>query len=207
MRTLLCRYGSGLRFSHAGPDPARPRQNRGHGWPIPRASSPPARGQRGIQQRQTGGPGGISLFQRRDLGAVFLHLDDDHDQWAAVIGVTRLGDVLGAFAQPFTTGRDLPANRRKAPSRRTIKRQGSSLPWSGVRAAAVSSGISAASSGAGPVNVLAGRERRLSRNSIAAGFGVGMVSPSITRVLCQAPRRRIQPLFLRVATQAVCGEP
>ena len=42
------------------------------------------------------------------------------------------------------------------------------------RAAAVRIGISAARSGAGAVSVLAGRERRLSRNSIAAGFGVGM---------------------------------
>lgn len=56
----------------------------------------------------------------------------------------------------------------------TINRHGSSLPWSGVRAAAVSNSSRAARSGTGVVNVLAGRLRRFSRKFRAARSDSGI---------------------------------
>jgi hypothetical protein len=59
------------------------------------------------------------------------------------------------------------ARVRASPSK-TIKRHGASLPWSGVRTASVSNVSCSAASGAGPVMVRGGAERRRAISSRAA---------------------------------------
>ena len=61
----------------------------------------------------------------------------------------------------------------------TTKRQGSSIPWSGDRAAAVRIVCNSARPGGGPERVLAGRERLVSRKSSASVFLSSGHTPSL----------------------------
>src|SRR5215510_8093631 len=64
-----------------------------------------------------------------------------------------------------------PAAVRASPSK-MMKRQGTSLPWSGTRAATVSSVSISAAEGAGPASSIGLIERLVLRSSRASGMGV-----------------------------------